>query len=118
MLQVVATLTAMGIGEPGRERKISYAFSVIEWLVSVVILLSSKDGTLNARTQSSVLKCTERFVRVLHMLINTPRPCYKSITIQFQIACGRKGPWNRETFVDLPTAIPNLPEPTRNHANV
>jgi hypothetical protein len=31
----------------------------------------------------------------------------QSITVQFQIACGRKGPWNRETFVDLPTAIPN-----------
>ena len=31
----------------------------------------------------------------------------QSITIQFQIACGRKGPWNRETFVDLPTSSPN-----------
>jgi len=38
----------------------------------------------------------------------------QSITIQFQIACGRKGPWNRETFVDLPTSSPNRQGPYLN----
>ena len=29
------------------------------------------------------------------------------VTTQFQIACGRQGPWDFETFTSLPTAIPN-----------
>jgi hypothetical protein len=29
------------------------------------------------------------------------------ITLEFQIACGSKGPWNFETFACLPDAIPN-----------
>jgi hypothetical protein len=66
----------------------SHAFSVIGWLVSVVILLSSKDGTLNARTRSSVLKCTERFVRVHRMPINTPRPCCKVLQYNFRLPAG------------------------------
>ena len=31
----------------------------------------------------------------------------QKIPIQFQIACGRQGPWDRETFTGLPIAIPN-----------
>lgn len=31
----------------------------------------------------------------------------QKILIQFQIACGRQGPWDRETFTGLPIAIPN-----------
>ena len=30
----------------------------------------------------------------------------QKIPIQFQIACGRQGPWDRETFTGLPIAIP------------
>lgn len=31
----------------------------------------------------------------------------QTVTLQFQIACGRKATWDRETFTSLPTAVPN-----------
>lgn len=34
-------------------------------------------------------------------------PLLQMVTTQFQIACGRQGPWDFETFTSLLTAIPN-----------
>jgi hypothetical protein len=79
----------------------------IGWLVYIVT--SNKHQQKYPRSEESV------FSPELRLALQARAPHAKQyaefllerITLEFQIACGSKGPWNFETFACLPDAIPN-----------